>query len=306
MPQNDRHRQRVVNIEFESHENFSGLPLDERVTLALISNGRASFGLNNKAVTVNAPCILLLSHYDKIKLEESFKLASKSFSFMPVFINSSLTFERLASNDFTELEDEHDRNMMNLFLKRDESYDGVIDLPPGTYLRISEWLAIIGTETSAQSDGRWTCRIRRYLLQTLYLLDDIYMNRGSPNTIKREKSQVDVVLEYIHTNYQNELTLNLLCSIAHLNRTSLNRKFKQQTGRTVMDYVLNHRLKIACEALNHTDLSLSEISEAVGFNHDTYFIRQFSAKIGITPTEYRQQPTIWNRCKRRAKTQTEE
>jgi hypothetical protein len=81
------------------------------------------------------------------------------FLFKPIFINSSLTFERLTANDFFELEDEHDRNMMNLFLKRDEYYDGTIDLPPQTYLRISEWLAIMGTETYAQSDGYWTYRI---------------------------------------------------------------------------------------------------------------------------------------------------
>jgi AraC-like DNA-binding protein len=292
MPQNDRHRTRIVPIEFEAHEEFTGLPMSERVTLALISNGKASFLLNEKAVTLTAPCMLLLSQYDTLKFIESTKLAAKSFSFMPRFVNSSLTFERLADNDFSELEDEHDRNMMNLFLKRDEYYDGVIDVPPQTYLRISEWLAIMGTETFAQSDGMWTCRIRRYLLQTLYLLDDIYMNRKTPNTIKREKSQADLILEYIHTNYSSELSLDLLCNIAGINRTSLNKKFKEQTGHTVMEYLLLHRIKIACDALSHTNLSLNEIAEAIGFRYDTYFIRQFTAKMGSSPTEYRQQS--WN------------
>jgi AraC-like DNA-binding protein len=288
MPQNDRYRTRIVPIEFEAHEEFSGLPLNDRVTLALISSGKASFFLNGKAVILTAPCMLLLSQYDELRLEEGSRLAAKSFSFKPIFINSSLTFERLTANDFFELEDEHDRNMMNLFLKRDEYYDGTIDLPPQTYLRISEWLAIMGTETYAQSDGYWTCRIRRYLLQTLYLLDDIYMNRKTPNTIKREKSQVDILLEYIHTNYSNEISLDLLTKVANLNRTSLNRKFKEQTGHTAMDYLLIHRLKIACEALRHTNLNLNEIAEAIGFKYDTYFIRQFTARMGVSPTEYRQ------------------
>ena len=288
MPQDDRYRPRIVPIEFEAHEGFMSLPMPARVTLALISNGKGVFQLNGKSVILTAPCMLLISQYDRIVLAEGSHLAAKSFSFNPVFINSSLTFERLAVNDFWELEDEHDRNMMNLFLARDEYYDGAIDLPPQTYLRISEWLAIIGTETKAQSDGRWTCRIRRYLLQTLYLLDDIYMNRQMPNTIKREKSPVDILLEYIHTNYSNEISLDSLCKLARINRTSLNRKFKAQTGRTPMDYLLSHRLKIACDTLKHTGLSLSEIAESVGFRYDTYFIRQFIAKMGVTPTEYRQ------------------
>jgi len=288
MPQNDRNRTRVVPIEFEAHEEFTSLPMSERVTLALITSGKASFILNGKTVTLTAPCMLLLSQYDHLQLTESSRMAAKSFSFKPTFVNSSLSFERLGINDFSEMEDEHDRNMMNLFLSRDAYYDGTIDLPPQTYLRISEWLAIIGTETYAQSDGMWTCRIRRYLLQTLYLLDDIYMNRQMPNTIKREKSPTDIVLEFMHTNYSNEITLNSLCDLIHLNRTSLARKFKIQTGHTPMDYLLSYRLKIASDALTHTNLNLSEIAEATGFKYDTYFIRQFTAKIGESPTEYRQ------------------
>lgn len=288
MPQNDRHRTRIVPIEFEAHVDFKSLPITERVTLALITNGRLSIILNSKALTLTAPCMLLISQYDTLKLVDQTKLAAKAFSFNPVFVNSSLTFPRLSANDFSEMEDEHDCNMMNLFLKRDEYYDGTIDLPPNTYLRISEWLAIIGTEVYAQSDGYWTCRIRRYLLQTLYLLDDIYINRKEPNTIKREKSPVDILLEYMHINYPGEISLDMLCNLAHMNRTSLNRKFKAQTGRTAMDYLLSHRLKIACEALTHTNLSLSEIAEAVGFKYDTYLIRQFTAKMGVSPTEYRQ------------------
>lgn len=293
MSQNDRHRTRIVPIEFEAHESFFALPLDERVSIVLISNGNVSMMLNDKAVTLSAPCVMLISKYDKIKLIEETRVAAKSFSFNPIFMNSSLSFERLKANDFFELEDEHDRNMMNLFMCRDEYYDGTMDLPANTYLRISEWLAIMGTEVYAQSDGYWTCRIRRYLLQTLYLLDDIYTDRKTPHTVKREKSSIDILLEYIHVNYSSDITLNVLCDLVHLNRTTLNRKFKEQVGFTSMDYLLRHRIKIACEALSHTNLSLAEISEAIGFNYDTYFIKQFTTKMGQSPTEYRQ--SFWAR-----------
>lgn len=98
---------------------------------------------------MNAPGILLLSKYDELILLEQERASAKSFSFHPTFINSSLTFERLIANDYTELEDEHDRNMMNLFLKRNDAYSGMLNLPARTYLRISEWLAIMGTEVFA-------------------------------------------------------------------------------------------------------------------------------------------------------------
>ena len=287
MPQSDRHRPRVVPIEFEAHETFENLPLHERVSIVFISNGKASFILNEKAVTLAAPCILMISQNDNLKLVEDHNMAAKSFSFNPIFLNSALTFERLQKNDFTEMEDEHDRNMMNLFLNRDEYYDGTLELSAKTYLRILEWLAIMGTEVYAQSDGYWTCRIRRYLLQTLYLIDDIYLERRNPQTAKRGKSQVNILLEYIHINYSEDMSLDTLCKLIHTNRTTLNRKFKAQVGYTAMEYLLHHRLKLACESLVHTNLSLAEISEAIGFRYDTYFIKQFTAKIGMSPTEYR-------------------
>lgn len=286
MPQNDRHRERIVPIEFESNETFENQPLKERMTIVLITNGFATLSLNGEAVTLKAPCILLLSPYDQLELTAQNQLSAKSFSFYPTFINSALTFETLLEDHFQEIEDEHDRNMMNLFLKKDESYKGYVDLPANTYLRISEWMAVIGTETFSQSDGKWTCRIRRYLLQTLYLIDDII----SSTEMRKEglnKSAVDICLEYIHVNYPNNISQQTLCDLVHINRTTLNQKFKEQTGMTSIGYLLHYRIKIACEALSHTNLSIAEISEATGFQYDTYFIRQFTKKMGQSPTDYR-------------------
>lgn len=117
------------------------------------------------------------------------------------------------------------------------------------------------------------------------MLDDIIMERvGKKST---DKPPAVIVLEAIHINYAGELSLDYLCKLAGLNRTSLNRRFKEKTGRTVMEYLLLHRLTIACDALAHTNLSLNEISEAVGFQYYTHFIKQFTVKIGATPTEYR-------------------
>ena len=286
MPQNDRYRERIVPIEFESHETFKKQPLAERMTIIMITNGEGHFILNDEPVTLKSPCVLLLSPHDTITLTESRLLSAKSFSFNPCFVNSSLTFETLAENNFHQIEDQHDRNMLNLFLLRNNIYKGYAALPANTYLRLGEWLAIIGTETFSQSDGKWTCRIRRYLLQTLYLIDDIVCSEEHL-TEEPAKSPVDICLEYIHVNYPNDISQQTLCDLVHTNRTTLNRKFKEQAGMTSIGYLLHYRIKIACEALSHTNLSIAEISEATGFQYDTYLIRQFTKKMGMTPTAYR-------------------
>lgn len=284
MPQTDRHRERQVPIEFESDESLENLPYEDRLTVVFITNGWTSLILNGEAVTLNAPCAMLLSCYDRIKITDRNRLAAKSFSFHPAFLNSALTFETLKENKFTEMEDEHDRNMVSMFLDRNEKYKGYIDVPANMYLRMDEWLSIMGTETFAQSDGRWTCRIRRYLLQMLYLIEDIC---GSASKTCPSKSPVDIAMEYIHIHYPNAISLRDLCELTNINRTTLNQKFKEKTGVTAIHYLLGYRIKIACEALSHTNLTIAEIAEATGFQYDTYFIKQFTSKIGITPTEYR-------------------
>lgn len=164
----------IVPIEFETHENLETLPLAEHVSIVLISSGKASLFLNEKAVTLTAPCVLLISQYDRVKFIETLRLTAKSFSFNPTFLNSSLTFDRLRANGVFAVADQHDKCLMNLFLHRDAYYNGTLDLPAKTYIRVTEWLSIMGTEVFAQTDDYWPCRIRRNLLQTLYLLDDIY------------------------------------------------------------------------------------------------------------------------------------
>ncbi|WP_232229228.1 helix-turn-helix domain-containing protein [Paenibacillus zanthoxyli] len=74
---------------------------------------------------------------------------------------------------------------------------------------------------------------------------------------------------------------------AHLNRMTLNKRFQDRCGKTAIGYLQSHRLKVASELLTHTDMSLSDIAQATGFEYDTYLIKQFNAKKGMSPTMYR-------------------
>ena len=107
------------------------------------------------------------------------------------------------------------------------------------YLRLNEWMDIIGNDVSEQSDCMWTCRIRRYLIQSLFIIEDLYLNMSKNGFKIQPESNNDnyaaLALEYIHVNYQENITLDKLSEITNLNRTSLNKYFKNITGRTLID-----------------------------------------------------------------------
>lgn len=279
MPQKDKYRDRVLPLEFVFQETMTTLPYPDRMTIVLISNGKLSFCLNDAAQTVVAPCLICLSPYDKVSFFGG-DFTARSFAFHPRFLNPALSFEALKKNDFTEVGEEHDRNMMSYFFMRNGAQSGIYPISGNTYFRVAEWLNLIGGELFAQSDVFWSCRTRRYLLQILYLLDDL--SHAMP-----EKEDIELVLEYVQTNYQKDITLDFLCRLFCTNRTTLNRRFKELTGETALQYLTKYRMGIAEEMLSHTNLSIAEIGNACGYRYDSYFVRQFTKEVGMSPTDYR-------------------
>ena len=274
MPQWDRYKKRTVHIEFVAAEDFKSLPYPERFTLVFITDGSISGRLNERPLTVAVPGILCLSETDTLQVFDNHNAAAQSFSFRPDFFD---TVRVSGTQDYFPANPRIQTGLA-LFSKRD-THTGVPRVTEKAYPQLFEWFFVLGTEVYAQSDSLWACRIKKYLIQILGLLEDL--SRQS------EQSPVDLVLEYIHTNYSAKISLGDLTNCAHLNRVSLNKLFQERCGCTAMAYLLSHRLKVAGDLLTHTDMRLNEIARATGFEYDTYFIKQFTAKRGLSPTAYR-------------------
>ena len=126
-------------------------------------------------------------------------------------------------------------------------------------------------------------------MQILILLDELYADAGDSAEGKAPETPVDQVLEYIRLHYMEAVSLEGMSAYAHVNRTTLNRMFRQRTGQTVIDYLLSYRLTVATELLAHTGLTLDEVARASGFGYGTYLIRRFTAQTGRSPTAYRRE-----------------
>lgn len=281
-----RRENRYIPIEFIAKENFENYLSAESFTLTLVTDGSWTFTLNSKDYCLEAPFVLCLNSNDSFSFTDNQRAAAKTFRFDPTFINSRLTPQNVFdSNAFEKLEDIHDQNLIFSFIRRNETYNGLLILNSPSAMQINAWLSVMGSECLSQSDGRWTCRIRRYLLQVLYLLEDEYLLCYEKKILK--KQPIDYALEYIHSNYNLGLSLDGISKHVGLNRTTLNEHCKKKTGMTVIQYLNNYRTKMAEDALTHTNLTLNEIAVCCGYNYESYFVKTFSEKLGITPTEYR-------------------
>ena len=93
--------------------------------------------------------------------------------------------------------------------------------------------------------------------------------------------------QYISDNLHKAVSVSEIACYCHISQKQLNRIFLQTDGVTVSKYVRTIRCKRIEELLSDTSLSLSEISEMLGFANEYYFNTFFKSNNGMTPGAYR-------------------
>ena len=95
------------------------------------------------------------------------------------------------------------------------------------------------------------------------------------------------VKEYIETHFREKYSLQTMAGGLYVNGSYLLRVFKKHTGTTPLAYHNQVRCRQAGELLIHSDKSISEIGEAVGFVSSAHFSHVFKKEEKCTPSEYR-------------------
>lgn len=123
--------------------------------------------------------------------------------------------------------------------------------------------------------------------QILQYQDD---NRDEGNrTLLRssELKQIHHIASLIENNISQIPTVENLAREAGLNINKLQEGFKKLYGATVNNYVQKKRLDVAYSLLTKTELSISEIVNAIGLSSKSYFSKIFKEKHGIAPSDFR-------------------
>lgn len=95
------------------------------------------------------------------------------------------------------------------------------------------------------------------------------------------------VLEYVEANLGREIHLNELAETAGLSAFHFAKLFKQSTGASPHQYILQQRLDRAKELLRNPAISLSGISLEAGFADQSHFTNVFRRFVGVTPSRFR-------------------
>ena len=95
------------------------------------------------------------------------------------------------------------------------------------------------------------------------------------------------VVEYITENYGEKIYIETLADMVALSPDYFTKMFKDSIGKTPIDYINGLRVNRAMQLLATTDLSMSDIAEAIGFCNANYFHKIFKQYIDTSPLAYR-------------------
>lgn len=95
------------------------------------------------------------------------------------------------------------------------------------------------------------------------------------------------IKEYLDQNFTSPITLDSLSETVYISKHYLSHLFKEQTGISPIKYLTLKRMEKACELLSETELPVSEVSKAVGYENPLYFSQVFKRIYGISPVKYR-------------------
>ena len=108
-----------------------------------------------------------------------------------------------------------------------------------------------------------------------------------PNGERAEPVEIWKARKFIHQYSDDELSLTKVANFAHISANHLSEKFKEVAGINFVDYVARIRVAKARDLLQTSNLRVSEIAFAVGFQSLSQFNRVFKKLTRRSPTQFR-------------------
>ena len=131
--------------------------------------------------------------------------------------------------------------------------------------------------------------VREKLSHMLYLIvtnKQSVIEQQQPSKDK-DVHRVKLMLDYLHNNYADNVSLQQLSAIAFISERECLRCFKKTLGVSPMQYLLKYRVSMATQLLSDTSLTVIEICTQTGFGNSSHFARAFRHYMQCSPTDYR-------------------
>ena len=153
-----------------------------------------------------------------------------------------------------------------------------------------ESLILDALEEYQKRESGYETVMRSLILHLLTILGRKYSSstqESEEDRYKKHRQDVLKVMDYIHKNYDKDITLEELSRLANYSSSYFSSLFKAVTSNSYLEYLNHYRIKKSMELLKNTDKKVIDIAVSVGFQNVSNFNRMFKNMIGMSPTDYR-------------------
>jgi len=119
------------------------------------------------------------------------------------------------------------------------------------------------------------------------LLNFILVDLLEERSRKSQNAYINEIVRIIDEKITEKLTLQNISAQLNLSKEYVSYIFKKETGKTLTNYINEQKMIVAKEFVANNDMSLVEISQALGFDNYNYFSRLFKKHFDCAPIDMR-------------------
>ena len=130
---------------------------------------------------------------------------------------------------------------------------------------------------------------QNYFDEMLGIVKDFMLGLAESFTSNTANSTILKVIQYVKTNFNTDLKLEMLGNLFNCNSAYLGKKFREYTGVQFNTYLDIIRIEEAKKLLTSSKMKIYEISKLVGYSNTDYFYLKFKKHTNMTPKEFKTQ-----------------
>lgn len=168
--------------------------------------------------------------------------------------------------------------------------DHPVTISPSIESRIHERFMIFEDVFNALGNGYSKNNLDFAFSALYYFLGSIkYIGsfRESNKSGTQDGDIIDQAIAYMKENIQKSISLKQICDFVGYSESHFMSLFKNRTGFTPINYMIQLRMQAACQMLDFTDMRINQVCHKVGISDPYYFSKLFSKTIGVSPIQYK-------------------
>ncbi|KFF21943.1 AraC family transcriptional regulator [Chryseobacterium sp. JM1] len=259
----------VWDIEYHNHNFYE---------LIVIESGKGTHHLNGVTFAYKKGDVFLLRPSDA----HEFSIKSKTR-----FIYIKFTEQHIWESLQTDKKRELGKVVQMLMEDRSFVYESAIKNKADREHLLQLARILLHEFTDKNLYNKETCADLFSAMMTILIRNT--MNSGGLEQIKQGLNQTDRILYYINVNAMNQEKMKLehLAKEFMLSPNYISIYIKKQTGFSVQQHVMQHKIKAAEKLLKQSNYNINEIADQLGFNDASHFNKIFKSYKKRSPSSFR-------------------